>query len=51
MTVYPAEADGAFLMLAPLAVGQHTIHVRAVVSPLAHPHSEKDITYHLTIAP
>ena len=51
LTVYPAEADGAFLMLAPLSVGQHSIHVLAVVGPLTHPHSEKDITYQLTIAP
>ena len=51
VTVYPAEADGVFLMLAPLSVGQHTIHVFAVIGPLAHPQSEKDITYQLTIAP
>ncbi len=51
VTVYPAEADGAFLLLAPLSVGQHTIRVLAVVGPLHHPHSEKDITYQLSIAP
>lgn len=51
VTVYPAEADGAFLMLAPLPVGQHTIRVQAVVGPLANPRSQKDITYQLTIVP
>jgi len=51
LTVYPPEADGVFLMLVPLSVGQHTIHVFAVVGPLAHPHSEKDITYQITVTP
>ena len=52
-TFTPEEllAFDAFLMLSPLSVGQHTIHVFAVVGPLTHPHSEKDITYQLTIAP
>jgi hypothetical protein len=40
----PAVADGIYLMLAPLAVGPHTIHVRAVMPTLT-----MDIMYHLTV--
>jgi hypothetical protein len=49
--VTPAVSDGVFLMVAPLSVGQHTIHFIGVVGPVASPFFFKDITYNLTISP
>jgi len=48
-TVKGAVADGVFLMLAPLSVGQHVIHFTASFNfdlPFAF-----DITYHITVTP
>ncbi len=42
-------ADGFYLMLAPLSVGQHTIHYSGTFGPPIN--FTLDITYHLTIAP
>jgi hypothetical protein len=50
-TVTPAVSDGVFLMLAPLSVGQHTIHSVGVVGPVASPFFFKDITYDITVTP
>jgi hypothetical protein len=47
--IYPAEADGVFLMLEPLAVGKHTIHF-AGEFPGTLPFI-LDITYHITVVP
>ena len=33
MTIYPAVADGVYLMLSPLSPGKHTIHFVGVVGP------------------
>jgi hypothetical protein len=38
-------------MVAPLSVGQHTIHFVGVVGPVASPFFFKDITYNITVAP
>jgi hypothetical protein len=51
MTIYPAEADGAFLMLAPLSVGYHEIHQIGSFGPVDHPLFLKDITYQITVVP
>ena len=48
-TVTPAVSDGVFLMVAPLSVGQHTIHSVGVVGPVATPFFFKDITYNITV--
>jgi hypothetical protein len=55
-TTSPSVADGYYLMLRPLPVGQHTIHFsgsqvighRSDGSPVT---SSLDITYHLTVVP
>jgi len=51
ITVTPAVSDGVFLMVAPLSVGQHTIHFVGVVGPVATPFFFKDITYNITVSP
>jgi hypothetical protein len=51
ITVTPAVSDGVFLMVAPLSVGQHTIHFVGIVGPVANPFFFKDITYNITVAP
>jgi hypothetical protein len=42
-------ADGYYLLLAPLSVGQHTIHFTGTIGPPVN--FEVDITYNLTVAP
>ncbi len=44
-----AAADGFYLMLAPLPVGNHTIHFTGTFGPPAN--FTLDITYNLTVAP
>jgi len=51
LTVYPAVADGVYLMLAPLAPGKHTIHYVGVAGPLSAPFLVLDITYEITVLP
>ena len=51
LTIYPAVADGVYLMLSPLSVGKHTIHFVGVVGPVSAPFVEDDITYNITVAP
>ena len=48
-TIYPAMADGVYLMLAPLPPGKHTIHTVAVVGPLTAPFVKVDITSEITV--
>jgi hypothetical protein len=43
-TIFPAVADGYYLMLSPLPVGQHTINFGGTVSG-----ASSDITYHVTV--
>ena len=45
MTIYPAVADGMYLMLAPLSQGKHTIHFVGVAGPLSSPAVKIDLTY------
>jgi hypothetical protein len=51
-TVSPSVSDGYHIMLAPLAVGEHTLHFggNLVAAPLNLTFIE-DITYHITVAP
>jgi hypothetical protein len=51
LTVYPAVADGVYLMLPPLSVGSHVIHFVGVVGPVSAPFVEDDITYNITVTP
>lgn len=44
-----AVADGAFLMLQPLPVGPHTIHLAGSIP--GNPSFSLDITYHLAVVP
>lgn len=48
-TVYPAVAEGLYLMLAPLSPGKHTIHAVAVVGPLSAPFAKSDKTIEITV--
>jgi hypothetical protein len=48
-TVYPAVAEGLYLMLAPLSPGKHTIHAVAIVGPLSAPYAKSDKTLVLTV--
>jgi hypothetical protein len=48
-TIYPAVADGVYLMLAPLSPGKHTIHIVAVVGPLSAPLAESDRTIDINV--
>lgn len=49
VTIYPAVADGVYLMLAPLSPGKHTIHTIGVVGPLSSPYVVEDVTYEITV--
>jgi hypothetical protein len=51
-TYSPAIDDGFYVTLAPLGVGQHTIHVTGATAgcPL-QPAFSVDVTYHLTVVP
>jgi hypothetical protein len=51
ITIGTAVARGVFLMLAPLPVGQHTIHTLGISGPVASPHLELDETYNITVTP
>jgi hypothetical protein len=46
VTVHTAVADGYYLLLAPLSVGQHTIHF---TGNLPHFNFALDVTYHITV--
>jgi|GEM_PF-779707 len=50
-TVFPAVAEGACLLVAPLSPGPHTIHFVGVVGPVASPFVAFDETYNVTVAP
>ena len=49
LTVYPAVADGVYLMLSPLSPGKHTIHFVGVAGPLSSPFLKLDITYDISV--
>lgn len=46
-TYYPSVSDGYYVMLAPLAAGEHTIHFHGEIPMIGY---APDITYHLTVA-
>jgi hypothetical protein len=48
-TIYPAVADGLYLMIAPLKPGKHTIHAVAVVGPPTAPLAKSDKTIDITV--
>jgi hypothetical protein len=48
-TIYPAVADGVYLMLAPLSPGKHTVHTVGVVGPLSAPFAKVDVTSEITV--
>ncbi len=48
-TIGPAVAKGVFLMVKPLPVGQHIIHMAVVVGPAASPSLVTDITFVFTV--
>jgi hypothetical protein len=50
LTVYPAVAQGVYLMVAPLSPGKHTIHTVGVVGPLSAPFVKLDITGDITVS-
>ena len=51
ITIYPAVADGAYLMLAPLKPGKHKIAFVGVYGPVSAPNLKLDITYDITVVP
>jgi hypothetical protein len=50
-TIYPAVAEGVYVMIAPLTPGRHTIHSVAVVGPLDAPLAKSDKTEDITVLP
>ena len=48
-TIGPAVAEGEFLMIHPLSVGQHIIHTTSVFGPAAAPSLVTDITFEITV--
>jgi len=51
MTIYPAVAEGAYLMLAPLKPGKHTIAFVGIYGPVSAPNLKLDITYDVIVVP
>ncbi len=49
LTIFPAVAQGIYLMVAPLAPGHHIIRWYGVVGPAPTPYFVQDITYDLTV--
>ena len=50
MTIYPAVAEGVYLMLSPLSPGKHTIHFVGVVGDPSNPFVKDDLTYDITVS-
>jgi hypothetical protein len=50
-TIYPAVAEGMYLMIEPLSPGKHTIHSVAVLGPISAPYAVSDRTIDLTVEP
>ena len=48
-TIYPAVADGVYLMLSPLKPGKHLIHIVGEVGPEGA-YLTQDITYDITVS-
>jgi hypothetical protein len=50
-TYGPMVADGYALLLAPLSVGEHTIHISGVVIVNPSTNIDVDVTWHITVVP
>jgi hypothetical protein len=48
-TVYPAVAEGVYLMIPPLCPGKHVIQFKGLVGPASNPFVESDLTYDITV--
>ena len=46
-----AVAEGAYLMLAPLKAGKHTIAFVGIYGPVSAPNLKLDITYDVIVVP
>lgn len=49
LTIYPAVAYGAYVMVAPLSPGKHTIRIVGVVGMEPTPFVKDDVTYDITV--
>jgi len=49
VTLEPNVARGIFLMIKPLALGHHTVRIRAVAGPPEDPAFVKDVTYEIEV--
>lgn len=49
LTVYPAVADGVYLMVSPFKPGKHTIHYIGIAGPPSAPYVEEDVTWDITV--
>jgi hypothetical protein len=49
LTVYPAVADGIYVMLSPLKPGHHIIKFTGVIGPLSAPPVDDEATYDITV--
>ena len=43
-TYFPAVDDGYYVMVAPLSIGDHTIHFHGTAGPYV-----RDVTYNITV--
>jgi len=48
-TADPTVVVGAFLMVAPLSAGQHSIRIVGAAGPIEDPFFVKDVTYSITV--
>jgi len=51
LTIYPAVANGVYLMVSPLWVGKHKIHIVGIAGPADAPYVKDDLTYEITVGP
>ena len=51
LTIYPAVADGVYVMISPLYTGKHKIHIVGIVGPADAPYVKDDLTYEITVGP
>jgi hypothetical protein len=49
LTVYPAVADGVYLMVSPFPLGKHTIHYVGIAGPTNAPFVEEDLTFDIFV--
>jgi hypothetical protein len=49
LTVYPAVADGVYLMVSPFKPGKHTIRYTGIAGPASAPYVEESITWDVSV--